>query len=60
MTRQIETEIRAKLNRATVTIHVEPCHGGCTEECLRDCVLDDDRRHEVRARCGDDSKVVAK
>jgi cation diffusion facilitator family transporter len=58
ITRAIDHEIRARLARATVTIHVEPCHGECTEECQRDCVLDEDGRQAVRERGGSDSKVV--
>ena len=56
--RAIDREVRAKLHRATVTIHVEPCHGECTPACLRDCVLDEHGRQGVRVRCVADSKVV--
>jgi cation diffusion facilitator family transporter len=52
LTRVMERETKAKLERATVTIHVEPCHGACSPECLRDCVLDDERRRRVSERPG--------
>jgi cation diffusion facilitator family transporter len=52
LTRVMEHEMHGKLARATVTIHVEPCHAACTPDCLRDCVLDDDKRRRVSERPG--------
>ena len=39
ITRELKRVIMDKLSAATVTIHVEPCDGKCTEICLAGCLL---------------------
>ena len=39
ITSELKHIIMGKLPAATVTIHVEPCDGNCTEVCLSGCLL---------------------
>jgi hypothetical protein len=41
--------IRARLPRANVTVHVEPCDGRCDEDaCDEGCLLPEDARGKAR------------
>lgn len=44
ITRNLKMLIFSKLPNATVTIHVEPCDGNCTDECAAGCFLDKEKR----------------
>lgn len=40
--------IKERFRHATVTVHTEPCNGGCTEKCLAGCLLTEKERTQVR------------
>lgn len=44
ITRNLKMLIFSKLPNATVTIHVEPCDGNCTDECASGCFLEKEKR----------------
>jgi cation diffusion facilitator family transporter len=45
---ELSAEIGQRLPQATVTIHVEPCVGNCTERCLGGCLLSEEQRRALR------------
>ncbi|MDD4357717.1 MAG: cation diffusion facilitator family transporter [Smithellaceae bacterium] len=47
ISRQLKFQIMEKISNSTVTIHVEPCDGKCTEICLSGCLLPEDRRKRL-------------
>jgi cation diffusion facilitator family transporter len=42
--RELKFQIMEKIYNSTVTIHIEPCDGRCTDICLGGCLLPEDRR----------------
>ena len=44
ITRELKKIIMNKLPHSTVTIHIEPCEGECTEECVAGCLLAKEKR----------------
>lgn len=48
ITDMITREIQNQLHRTTVTIHVEPCDGNCTQSCSSECLLDEEERKLVK------------
>ena len=44
ITDEITKSISERPPQSTVTIHVEPCHGRCDDECTRTCLLSTDER----------------
>ena len=50
ITRELKQAIMVQYPAATVTVHVEPCDGNCTEICVAGCLLPEDRRRGI-ARC---------
>lgn len=44
ITRELKHAIMEKFPASTVTIHIEPCDGNCTEICLAGCLLPAARR----------------
>lgn len=40
ITRELKKIIMNKLPHSTVTIHIEPCDGKCTDECVAGCLLE--------------------
>jgi cation diffusion facilitator family transporter len=45
LTGQIKSAIRKHLAKVVVTIHVEPCDGGCTDDCKAGCLSPNDQRN---------------
>jgi cation diffusion facilitator family transporter len=45
--RELKFQIMEKISNSTVTIHIEPCDGNCTEICLSGCLLPEDRRKRL-------------
>lgn len=52
ITKTIKQSIQNKFPRSIITIHVEPCEGKCTEDCIAGCFLP----AEKRPHCGDVEK----
>jgi len=40
--------IKERFRHTTVTVHTEPCSGGCAEKCLAGCLLTKEERTRVR------------
>ncbi len=47
ITREIKRAIMNRFPAVTVTIHIEPCDGNCTEICLSGCLLPEARRLQI-------------
>ncbi len=47
ITRDLKHVIMDKFPAATVTIHIEPCDGNCTEICVTGCLLTEDQRLQI-------------
>jgi cation diffusion facilitator family transporter len=47
ITRELKKIIMNKLPHSTVTIHIEPCEGECTEECVAGCLLTKEKRPKL-------------
>lgn len=47
ITRELKSRIMDRYPAATVTIHVEPCDGHCTEVCTAGCLLSPARRLQI-------------
>ena len=47
ITRELKYTMMDKFPNATVTIHIEPCDGNCTEICVAGCFLPEARRLEI-------------
>ena len=47
ITRELKKIIMNKLPHSTVTIHIEPCEGECTEECAAGCLLAKEKRPKL-------------
>lgn len=48
ITDEISNDIELKYPNTSVTIHVEPCEGGCDEDCLNGCLLSEKERNKIR------------
>jgi len=44
ITRVLKKNIRDKFPESTITIHIEPCDGQCTDICLSGCLLPEGKR----------------
>jgi divalent metal cation (Fe/Co/Zn/Cd) transporter len=49
ITQEFAREIRERFPGASVTIHIEPCDGSCSERCLEGCLLAETERSVVAA-----------
>lgn len=49
ITQDFTREIRGRFPGASVTIHIEPCDGSCSERCVEGCLLDEAERGAVAA-----------
>jgi cation diffusion facilitator family transporter len=49
LAQDLSRAIKAHLPHTTVTIHIEPCKGDCSEKCLRGCFLTEAERAKIRA-----------
>jgi len=47
ITRELKFRIMDKFSNSTVTIHIEPCDGNCTNVCVAGCLLPEDRRLQI-------------
>lgn len=47
---EITGDIKNRLSRVTVTIHIEPCNGDCTPSCLSGCLLPEPDRILIQAK----------
>jgi len=47
ITRELKHVIMDKFPAATITIHIEPCDGNCTEICVAGCLLSEARRLRI-------------
>lgn len=47
ITRELKSRVMDRYPAATVTIHVEPCDGHCTEVCTAGCLLSTSRRLQI-------------
>ncbi len=50
ITRELKKIIIDKLPHSTVTIHIEPCDGKCTQECVAGCLLTKKERPRIKKR----------
>lgn len=48
ITEEISNSIETRFPGTSVTIHVEPCDGDCTGNCLDGCLLSEEQRHEIQ------------
>jgi cation diffusion facilitator family transporter len=53
ITRELKYVIMDKFPATTVTIHVEPCDGNCTEICTAGCLLPESRRLRISLTVSD-------
>lgn len=44
ITRTLKKNIRCKFPESTITIHIEPCDGECSDICVAGCLLPEDKR----------------
>lgn len=44
ITRTLKKNIRDKFPESTITIHIEPCDGECSDICVAGCLLPEDKR----------------
>ena len=49
---ELSTAIKEHFSNVTVTIHIEPCTGGCTDKCKAGCILTEEERQEIRYKRG--------
>jgi cation diffusion facilitator family transporter len=52
ITRDLKYAIKARFPAVTVTIHIEPCDGYCTDICVAGCLLPEERRREMTRASG--------
>jgi cation diffusion facilitator family transporter len=50
--------IKERFRHTTVTVHTEPCSGGCAEKCLAGCLLTEEERTRVRQTMTRHAEVV--
>ena len=50
ITQELAGEIRGHFPGASVTIHIEPCDGACSDRCIEGCLLDEAQRGSASAR----------
>jgi cation diffusion facilitator family transporter len=43
ITKILKKDIRKKFSDCVITIHIEPCDGDCSDNCLSGCLLDEDK-----------------
>ncbi|HRR42238.1 MAG TPA: cation diffusion facilitator family transporter [Syntrophales bacterium] len=48
--RKLSNKIKIQFPHTTVTIHVEPCDGECSEKCLNGCRLSEQKRNEMKTK----------
>lgn len=48
ITRELKHIVMDKYPASTVTIHIEPCDGNCTKECIKGCLLPEEQRPAPR------------
>ncbi len=48
ITRILKKNIRARFPESTITIHIEPCDGECSDECQAGCLLPREQRPDKR------------
>ena len=53
ITRELKHVMMDKFPAATVTVHVEPCDGNCTEICVAGCLLPEARRMQISPTGGE-------
>ena len=44
ITKEMKQSIREKFSDCVITIHIEPCEGKCTEDCVAGCLLAEEKR----------------
>ena len=44
ITRKLKQTIRERFSPSTITIHIEPCDGKCTDDCVTGCLLAENKR----------------
>ncbi len=49
---ELSGTIKEHFDNSTVTIHIEPCTGHCTEKCMAGCILTDLERAAIRKKQG--------
>jgi cation diffusion facilitator family transporter len=49
---EVSRAITDRYPESSVTVHVEPCNGNCTQKCLDGCLLEQEERDRVRERFG--------
>jgi cation diffusion facilitator family transporter len=47
ITDELTNSIRSRFPKTSVTIHTEPCNGGCVPKCLHGCLLTETQREEL-------------
>jgi cation diffusion facilitator family transporter len=47
---EVDHAVEEQFPHASVTVHVEPCHGDCDANCSEGCMLGEDEREAVRAQ----------
>ncbi|MHB8137285.1 MAG: cation diffusion facilitator family transporter [Smithellaceae bacterium] len=47
ITKELKFRIMEKYSNSTVTIHIEPCDGNCTNVCVAGCLLEEDRMLQI-------------
>jgi cation diffusion facilitator family transporter len=52
LSQQLSRTIREHLPNSTVTIHIEPCTGECSEKCLAGCFFTDVERYDMLKKMG--------
>lgn len=52
LSHQVSARIEQRFGGASVTIHIEPCDGRCTPECLSGCLPDESERDAMRPSGG--------
>jgi len=46
--KEISEAIRGRFLNASVTVHIEPCNGLCTKQCITGCLLDEKARQAIQ------------
>ena len=47
--KDLSDRIKTQFPHTTVTIHMEPCDGACSEKCLAGCMLPEKKKQEMKA-----------
>ena len=51
---ELSALIKERFPNSTVTIHIEPCTGECSDKCRAGCILSDEERQNIREKRGID------